>query len=148
MSTYTQILYQIVFGTKYRARTLTKSGRPILFQYIAGLLKNKQCHVYAINGVEDHVHIITHVHPSIALASLVKDIKVASSVYIKEQQLFKDFTGWQDGYGAFTYSIKEADRLIDYVRNQETHHLQKTFKDEYIALLDEHGVEFNEQYVE
>ena len=93
MSTYTQILYHIIFSTKYRACTLTKAGRPILFQYIGGLLKNKQCHVYKINGVEDHLHIVTHLHPSIALASLVKDIKVASSAYIKEQQLFKNFEG-------------------------------------------------------
>lgn len=147
MSTYTQILYQIIFGTKYRAPTLTRAGRPILFQYIGGLLKNKQCHVYQINGVEDHLHIVTHVHPSIALASLVKDIKVASSAYIKEQQLFKNFEGWQDGYGAFTYSIKERDRLIDYVQQQEIHHHTKSFREEYLDLLNEQGIAFEEQYL-
>ncbi|MFN3793303.1 MAG: IS200/IS605 family transposase [Chitinophagaceae bacterium] len=147
MSTYTQILYQIIFSTKYRACTLTKAGRPILFQYIGGLLKNKQCHVYKINGVEDHLHIVTHLHPSIALASLVKDIKVASSAYIKEQQLFKNFEGWQDGYGAFTYSIKERDRLIDYVQQQEIHHHTKSFREEYRDLLNEQGIAFEEQYL-
>jgi len=147
MSTYTQILYQIVFSTKYRERTLTKNNRDELFKYISGLLKNKKCHLYIINGVEDHIHIITHIHPTIALSSLVKDIKVASSLHIKEKNLFLDFISWQEGYGAFTYSIKEKDRLIEYVKNQEEHHKTKTFKDEFIELLNEHGIEFDEKYL-
>jgi putative transposase len=147
MSTYTQILYQIVFSTKYRERTLTKNNRDTLYKYIWGLLKNKKCHLYRINGVEDHIHIVTDLHPSVALSSLVKDIKVSSSLYIKEQNLFENFTSWQEGYGAFTYSMKEKDRLIEYVKNQEAHHNIKTFKDEYIELLTEHGIEFDEKYL-
>lgn len=147
MSTYTQILYQIVFGTKCREHTLTATSRPELFKYIWGILKEKKCHAYRINGVEDHLHIVTHLHPSIALASLIKDIKLASTDYIKNAGLFSKFGGWQDGYGAFTYSIKEKDRLIEYVKNQEEHHKRKSFKEEYIDLLNEHGVEFNEKYL-
>ena len=147
MSTYTQILYQIVFSTKYREPTLIKNNRDELFKYIWGVLKNKKCHLYRINGVEDHLHIVTHLHPSVSLSSLVKDIKVSSSLYIKEQNLFEEFTNWQDGYGAFTYSIKEKDRLIEYVKNQEEHHRIKTFKEEYIELLHEHGIEFDEKYL-
>lgn len=147
MSTYTQILYQIVFSTKYRERTLNKNNRDILFKHIWGLLKNKKCHLYRINGVEDHLHIVTHLHPSVSLSSLVKDIKVSSSLYIKEHNLFENFTNWQEGYGAFTYSIKEKDRLIEYVKNQESHHSIKTFKEEYIELLTEHGIEFDEKYL-
>ncbi len=147
MSTYTQILYQIVFGTKNRERTLIASGRQELFKYMGGILKNKNCHLYRINGIEDHLHIVTHVHPSVALASLIKDIKLASSEYIKEIGLFQKFGGWQDGYGAFTYSIKEKDRLIEYVKNQEKHHKLKTFREEYIELLNEHGIEFDEKYL-
>jgi REP element-mobilizing transposase RayT len=147
MSTYTQLLYQIVFSTKNREKTLTKNNRDELFKYISGLLKNKKCHLYIINGVEDHIHIITHIHPTISLSSLIKDIKVASSLHIKEKNLFLDFISWQDGYGAFTYSIKEKDKLIKYVINQEEHHKTKTFKDEFIELLNEHGIEFDEKYL-
>jgi len=147
MSTYTQIIYQIVFGTKHREQTLDKPNRDALFKYIWGILEKKNCHLYRINGVEDHIHIVTHIHPSIALASLVKDIKVASSLYIKEQNLFPNFIGWQEGYGAFTYTIKEKDRLIAYVKNQEEHHQLKTFKDEYLELLNEHGLAFDEKYL-
>lgn len=147
MSTYTQILYQIVFGTRNREHTLTALNRQELFKYIAGILNKKNCHLYRINGVEDHLHIVTHLHPAVALAFLIKDIKLASSGYIKDNGLFKKFGGWQDGYGAFTYTIKEKDRLIEYVKNQEEHHKIKTFKEEYIELLNEHGIEFDEKYL-
>lgn len=147
MSAYTQLLYQIVFGTKNRERVLTKNNRAILFNYIAGIIQNKNCHLYIINGVEDHVHIVTHIHQSIALASFVKDVKVASSIFIKEQKLFDNFSSWQVGYGAFTYSIKELNRVVAYVANQEKHHQEKTFLEEYIKLLKQNGVEYDEQYL-
>ena len=148
MSTYTQILYQIVFSTKHRERTLSKDHRSELFKYIWGILKNKNCHLYRINGVEDHLHIVTHLHPTVALAALVKDIKLGSSDFIKEVKLFPDFNGWQDGYSAFTYSIEAKDGLIKYVKNQEEHHRVKTFREELIDLLKEHHVEFDEKYLE
>ena len=88
MSTYTQILYQLVFSTKYRERTMIKENRPELFKYIWGILKHNKCHLYRINGVEDHLHIVTHLHPTVALSSLIKDIKVSSSKHIKEHNLF------------------------------------------------------------
>ncbi|MEI8224653.1 MAG: IS200/IS605 family transposase [Bacteroidota bacterium] len=146
MSTYTQILYQIVFSTFKREETLTPFNRQELFRYIAGILQNKKCHLYRINGVYDHLHIVTHVHPSISLASLIKDIKLASSDHIKKSKLFPAFNGWQDGYGAFTYSFRDKDKLIEYVKNQEIHHQVKTSRDEFIELLDEHGIEFDEKY--
>ena len=93
MSTFTQILYQLVFTTKNREHTLTKTGREELFRYISGVIKNKNCHLYQIGGVDDHLHIITHLHPSVALASLVKDIKLASSSHIKANRLFPLFSG-------------------------------------------------------
>jgi putative transposase len=148
MSTFTQILYQIVFSTKYREPVLIKENRPELFKYMWGILEKKRCHLYRINGVEDHLHIVTHLHPSVALADLVKDIKLASSEYIKEQKLFPDFHHWQIGYGAFTYAIEAKHNLIEYVKNQEAHHKKQTSRDEFIALLREHRIEFDERYLD
>jgi putative transposase len=147
MSTYTQILYQIVFATKYRKKILIKNEREELFKYIRGVLNNKKCHTYWINGVEDHIHILTHIHPSVSLSSLVKDIKVSSSIFIKEQKLFADFIGWQNGYGAFTYNIKDKNRLTEYLKNQEIHHRNKSFLEEYVELLEEHGIAYDEKYL-
>jgi len=84
-----------VFSTKHREKCLSKGNRPELFKYIWGILENKKCHLYRINGVEDHIHIITHLHPTLALASLIKDIKIASSKHIKENRLFPNFSSWQ-----------------------------------------------------
>ena len=146
MSTYTQILYQIVFSTKNREPVL-KKRQTELYKYFWAILKNKHCHLYRIGGVEDHIHIITHLHPTVALSSLIKDMKIAGSIWIKEENIFPDFNGWQDGYGAFTYSIKDKDRLIEYVKNQKEHHKVKSFKEEYIELLNEHGIKFDEKYL-
>jgi putative transposase len=146
-STHTQILYQIVYSTKHREKVMTKENRPALFKYMFGLLNKKKCHLYRLNGVEDHLHIVTHLHPSVALADMVKDLKVSSSEFIKDNNLFKDFGGWQDGYGAFTYTIKAKDNLIEYVKNQEEHHRKKTFIEEYKELLAEHEIEYDEKYL-
>ena len=157
MSTYTQILYQIVYSTWNREQTLNVKNREELFKYIWGILKNKKCHLYRIGGISDHLHILTHIHLTISLASLVKDIKLASNEYIKNTNLFPKFTCWQEaclskprrrqGYAAFTYAFKDKNRLIEYVKNQETHHHLKTFKEELLDLLSEHGIEFDEKYL-
>ncbi len=147
MSTYTQILYQIVFSTKGGQKVLINENQEKLFRYIWGILKNKKCVLYQINGVENHLHIATHIHPTVALSSLVKDIKIASSIWIKEQNLFPDFISWQKGYGAFTYSVKEKETLINYIKKQQEHHKTLTFREEYKTLLDEHNIEFDEKYL-
>ena len=147
MSTYTQILYQIVFATKNHEMTMIEPGQERLYKFIWGILKNKNCHLYRIGGVEDHLHIITHIHPIVAVAYLVKDIKLAASGFIKTENIFPHFMGWQDGYGAFTYAISAKDNLIEYVKTQKEHHKKTSFKNEYISLLNEHGIEFDEKYL-
>jgi len=147
MGKHTSLLYQIVYSTKHRIPCLNKKIRPQLFKYIWGILKNKKCHLYRINGVEDHLHIITDINPSIAISYLIKDIKLACTEMIKEQNLIQDFPGWQIGYGAFSYSKSEKNRLIEYVKNQEEHHKKVTFKEEFIGLLKEHDIEFDERYL-
>ncbi len=147
MSTYTQIIYHIVFGTKFRTPSLIKENRTILFKYFWGVLRNKKCHLYRINGVKDHVHILTHIHPSVAVSDLIKDLKLASSAFIKEKDLFPKFNGWQKGYAAFTHHFNDKDRLINYIKNQEEHHKHVSWSEELEGLLHEHHVEFDEKYL-
>jgi putative transposase len=147
MATYTQILYHIVFSTKNRKKTLLQENRNHLFEYTWGILKNKKCHLYRINGIEDHIHILTHIPSNLALSDLVRDIKTATSFWIKENDIFRDFSGWQDGYGAFTCSYKEKNGLIQYIKNQEEHHRIVTYEDEYRNLLQENGISFEEKYL-
>jgi len=147
MATFTQILYQIVFSTKNAENTMRLSDTEKLYRYIWGVLKNKKCILYRLNGTENHLHIITHVHPSISVSSLVKDIKIFSSVWIKEQKIFPNFVSWQEGYGAFTYHISQKEILVNYVKNQREHHFIKTFREEFKELLEEHEIEFDEKYL-
>lgn len=147
MSTFTQIYYHLVFSTQDRVPALTADNRDKLFRYTWGILKNKDCHLYRIGGVDDHVHILTTVHPTIALADLVRDIKTATSAWIKDEGVFPAFTHWQDGYGAFTVSHSDKDAVIEYIKAQEEHHKQISFKDELREFLVKHGVKFNEKYL-
>jgi putative transposase len=145
---YCQIVYQIVYATKYRQHTLIKKNRDSLFAFIATLLRNKGCLVYQVGGVSDHLHIVIQLHPSVALASLVKDLKLAGTRFIKENKLFPDFSGWAEGYGAFTYSVDAKAHLVAYVRNQENHHRLVSSKEEFIKLLSDHEVAYDEKYLE
>lgn len=145
---YCQIIYQLVYATKYRQHTLVKPARYRLFDFMKSFLISKGCFVYQINGVEDHLHIVIHLHPAIALSSLVKDLKLASTDFIKKNKLFPKFKGWQVGYAAFTYSVESKYNLIRYVENQEAHHRLTTSLDELIKLLSEHEVAYDKQYLE
>jgi putative transposase len=148
MSTYTQILYQIVFGSYNYSNFLTDENEKIIYPYIAVLLKNKSCHPYIVGGANNHLHIITHIHPTLASAYLVKDIKLASHKMIMEnKKAFPHFSKWQVGYGLFTYHISAKNNLIKYVENQKTHHKNMTYKQELIDLLKEHSVDFDEEYL-
>lgn len=144
---YRQIFYQIVFGTKNREATIDERHCEELYKYIWGVIKNSNCKLYRINGTEDHIHIFSDIHPSISLADYVKKIKVSSSLWMKENGSSPKFNGWQEGYGAFTYSIKEKDIVIDYIKNQKTHHKSENYIDEYKRILLENGIEFDEKYL-
>jgi putative transposase len=148
MSTYTQILYQIVFGSYDYTPFLNTENENILFAYIAGILKNKSCHSYIVGGASNHIHIITHIHPTLAPAFLVKDIKLAShKMILDNRRLFSHFPAWQVGYSGFTYHISSKDKLIRYVESQRVHHKMVSFKDELRELLNEHFVDYNEDYL-
>ena len=147
MSSYTQILYHIVFATKGRRRVLDKPRRDDLFRYLWGVVKNHDSHLYRIGGVEDHVHILSSLHPSVALADFVKDLKVASSKWIKDERVFPEFEAWQEGYAALTCSWAERDGLIEYIKGQEEHHRTVPFLDEYREMLRKAGMDLDERFL-
>ena len=147
MTTYRQIFYHIVFGTKNRECSLAENHQEDLYRFIWGVINKRNCHLYRINGTEDHLHIFSDLHPSIALAHFVKEIKVASSNWIRQNGLFPQFTHWQEGYGAFTCSVNERDAVIDYIKRQKEHHKTESFCDEYKRLLTENEIPFDEKYL-
>lgn len=147
MSTYRQIFYQIVFNTKNREATLNKGHAETLYKYILGITYERHCKLYRIGGTEDHLHILSDLHPSISLADYIKAIKQGIANRMKRSRLFPRFDSWQNGSGAFTYGINEKQTIIDCIKNQKEHHQTETFYDEYKRLLAENGIEFDEKYL-
>ena len=119
-----------------------------MYAYMAGVIRKNNCHVYALNGVDDHLHILFELHPAVALAYLIKDVKLATSAWIKDNGLFQDFTNWQRGYSSFTYSQDAIPNLIRYIENQEEHHKKESSIDELKRLLREKNIDFDERYLE
>jgi len=137
----------VVFSTKNRQRTLPDGQRELLYRYVWGIHKNLDCHLYRIGGIEDHVHLLTALPTTISVADYVKEVKVGSSRWLKEQVDFRRFEGWQDGYGAFTVTFRGKDALIDYIKGQAEHHRTESLLDEYRRLLRENGVAYDERYL-
>jgi len=147
MSTYKQIYYQIVFSTKNRESSICEEYEQELYKYLWGIINNLKCKLYRINSMPDHIHLFSDLHPTLSLSEYVKTIKVSSSIWMKESGKFPKFSGWQDGYGAFTYSSREKEMIINYIKNQKEHHKKEIFMDEYRRLLQENEIEFDETYL-
>ena len=146
-NTYTQMYIQIVFAVKRRQNLIQKKWKDELHKYICGIVNGKGQKVYAIGGVEDHIHILVSIKPNIAISDLVRDIKANSSKWINENEFVRGKFQWQEGFGAFSYAQSQLDNVIAYVNNQEQRHQKKTFKDEYLILLQKFDIEYDEKYL-
>ena len=146
MSSYQQIFYHIIFRTKNSEKTLPLKDASKLYAYIFGFIKSKKCHLYRVNGMEDHIHILTDLHPNLALANFMRDLKTSSSLWLKQQEEFKHFKGWADGYAALTKSVHEKEQIINYIKNQQIHHIKEDFHDEFTRLLKENEIKVDDKY--
>jgi len=146
-NTYTQLYVQFVFAVKYRESLIKKEWKDELYKYITGIVQNNKSKMLAINGMSDHIHIFIGYKPTIAIPDLVKDIKLASGSWIKDNKLTSHRFNWQEGYGAFSYRLRDLDEICQYIQNQEEHHRKKTFKKEYEELLKDFALEYDEKYL-
>jgi putative transposase len=146
MSSYRRLMYHLVFRTKESLPTIKQEHVCQLYAYITGIIKHKNSHLYRIIGVENHLHILTDLHPSIAPADFIREVKVSSSLWMKSSDLFTAFKGWAVGYGSFTCSYMDKDRLIEYIKNQKEHHRKMTFEEEYRILLLKYGITPDERF--
>lgn len=136
------LTYHIVWRTKHSQTTLFEEHERELYAYIYGIIKHKNCHLYRLNSMPDHVHMCVEIHPTMALSEFVKVVKQESSKWLKEHSKeFPMFEGWANGYAAFTYSAKERPNVIEYIKTQKEHHRHKTFREEYEEWLLEMGLD-------
>jgi len=146
-NTYHQIYLQTVFAVKHRMSVIDKSWRSTLFGVIGNLINEANCKTIIVNGVEDHVHCFVGLRPVVSVSELMKTVKAKSSKYINDHTLTPERFEWQEGYGVFSYSQKDVDTIYKYIQNQEEHHKSQTFREEYLDLLKEFNVEYDEQYI-
>jgi REP element-mobilizing transposase RayT len=142
---YVQLLYHIVIRTKASQPVLSLEHSDELYRYIWGIIKNKNSILYRINGVEDHVHILLSLLPTIALSDFVREMKAESSKMLKRTAGFERFTAWSEGYAALTYSLRDKEMIIDYIKEQREHHKTVSFKEEYMAFLEEMGLKLDDR---
>ena len=146
-NTYHQIYLQAVFAVKYRAAVLDKEWRSTVQGVIGNLINETGCKTIIVNGVEDHMHCFLGLKPAVSVSELMKTVKAKSSKYINDHSLTANRFEWQEGYGVFSYRQRDVDQIYKYVQNQEAHHAKQSFHEEYLELLKEFEIGYDEQYI-
>jgi REP element-mobilizing transposase RayT len=145
--TYTKLYVHCIFTPKGRQSLLKESIRENVHKYIYGIINGMNCHPIAINGTMDHIHLLVGFCPTLAISDLVRDIKRSSALFINTNHLLSVKFSWQEGYGAFTVGYRELDHVYKYILDQQTHHQKGSFKEEYLGILNEQGIDFSTDYL-
>jgi len=143
-NTYHQIYIQTIFAVKYREAIIEKEWSAELFGVIGNLINDANCKTIIVNGVEDHVHCFIGLRPVVSVSELMQTVKAKSSKYINDHSLTHKHFEWQDGYGVFSYSQSQVDKVYKYIQNQEEHHKKQTFREEYLDFLKKFKVAYDE----
>ncbi len=146
-STLTNLIVHVVFSTKQREPVLHLNNRATLYKYIGGIIRGEGGALLSIGGTSDHVHLLLKIPASAAVSDVLRKLKSNASKWMNEQQWCSASFSWQRGYAAFSVSRSMVSIVSGYIENQEAHHQSSSFKEELIALLEKHGVEYEERYV-
>ncbi len=146
-NTFTSLHYHVIFSTKHREPWIGRDNEERIWAYLGGIAQQTEIKPLLIGGMEDHIHLLLGLPPSITVSEALKRIKGGSSGWVKENLPGCQGFGWQDGYGAFTVSKSQLSEVEDYIRKQREHHRFKTFQEEYRTFLDKHGITYDERYL-
>jgi len=146
-NTYTQLYIHCVFAVKYRNALISRTWEERLHQYITGILQNNGHKLLAINSMPDHLHLFVGLNPQQSISDMMRLVKGDSSEFINKERFTGSKFYWQEGYGAFSNSRSQIDSVVKYIMNQKQHHSQKTFKEEYLDILKDYAVEYDEKYI-
>ncbi|MGV3664443.1 MAG: IS200/IS605 family transposase [Prosthecobacter sp.] len=146
-NTLTALHVHLVFSTKNREQWLRAEVEEDLWRYLGGICRAHDVVALQIGGMDDHVHLLLGIPPSLALSDVVRRIKGESSKWLSSEKTgFKGFA-WQDGYGAFTVSKSHISQTIRYIQNQRQHQKKATFEEEYRKFLHAHDIRVDERYL-
>jgi putative transposase len=146
-NTYTQSYFHLVFAVKNRTSLIKKEWKNDLEKYITGIIQNYKHKLIAIASMPDHIHIFIGYNLNQLIPDLVEEIKTSSNQWIKENKLSKFKFEWQKGYGAFTNSQSQISAVAEYIVNQENHHKKASFKEEYLKILKNNDIKFDDNYL-
>jgi putative transposase len=146
-NTYSQIYIHIVFAVEGRQNLIRPEHNDELQKYITGIVSERGQKLIAINNMPDHLHLLIGLQPNCLLSDLVRDIKAGSSNFINSKRWVGGRFSWQEGFGAFSYSRSQVPAVSRYIEDQQKHHAKKSFRDEYIELLERFGVKYDERYI-
>jgi REP element-mobilizing transposase RayT len=146
-NTYTQLYIHYVFAVQGRPNVIQAKHREELHKFITGIVQKRGHKMIAIFCMPNHIHILIGLHPDMSVSDLARDIKAGSSGFINDRKWVQGKFNWQEGFGAFSYSRSQLNKVIKYILSQEEHHRKKTFKEEYLDLLDKFGIEYDSKYL-
>jgi putative transposase len=146
-NTYTQIYIHVIFAVEGRQSLIKPENNDQLQKYITGIVSAQKQKLIVTNNMPDHLHLLIGLRPDSSLSDLVRDVKAGSSKFINERHWVKGRFSWQEGFGAFSYSRSQLGNVIRYIENQQKHHAKKSFREEYVALLEKFGVEYDQRYI-
>ncbi len=146
-NTYTQLHIQFIFAVKYRAALISKDYKDELHKYITGIFQANDHKMLQINSMPDHIHILIGMRPVQSVSDLIQNVKTESSKWVKREKFCSAPFGWQDGFGAFSYSKSHVQNVIRYIQNQEIHHRKETFLVEYSRFLKAFEIDYDEKYI-
>lgn len=147
-NTYTQIYIQLVFATKGRENKIRSEFKDEIEKYITGIFTNKEQKIIAIYLNPDHIHVFfSYKNLRISIPDLIKVVKAESTNFINEKKMIRGKFSWQEGYGAFSYAKSQKDAVTKYILNQEEHHKKRSFREEYLDLLNKFEIEFKDEYL-
>ena len=146
-NTYTQLYIHCVFAVKYRVAIIQPAWEARLHKYITGILQNNGHKLLAINSVPDHLHFFVGLNPKQSISEMMQLAKGDSSEFVNKQNFTQRKFHWQSGYGAFSNSRSQIDKVVKYILNQKDHHRKKKFREEYIEMLKDYNVDYDEKYI-
>ena len=146
-NTLFEFYMHLVFSTKNRGNLIHPEIEAELHRYIAGIVRNLDSRCLAINGTENHVHLLVSIGKSIAPSDLIRETKKGSTSWVKRRGVVRGDFHWQDGYGAFSVGRSDLPAVKQYIAGQKEHHRRVTYEEEFVGLLNEHGIDYDERYL-
>jgi REP element-mobilizing transposase RayT len=147
MASYISNYVHFVWSTKDRRSLIREHWQDRLYSFLGGILRNKKSRLICAGGLPDHVHILASMPATVSLSAVANTLKANSSRWVHEHINDADDFSWQEGYGAFSVSKSAEARVVEYIRGQKEHHRKRDFKEEFVALLKKHKIDYDEKYL-